>query len=38
MYVMAGMMAVVFVIALTLMRPGRAEAPEPAQPVPAPTG
>ena len=34
-YVMAGVMAVVFVIALTLMRPGRAEAPEPAQPAPA---
>jgi EmrB/QacA subfamily drug resistance transporter len=35
MYVMAGVMAVVFVISLILMRRGRAEAPEPAQPAPA---
>ncbi len=34
-YLMAGVMAVVFVIALTLMRPGRAEAPEPAEPAAA---
>jgi len=35
MYVMAGVMAAVFLISLTLMRRGHAEVPEPAGPVPA---
>jgi hypothetical protein len=35
MYVMAGVMAVVFVIVLSLMRPVRAEAPQSARPAAA---